>query len=300
MQTEHEASRAEQVFQLVMELAPHPPAREPDLDAQLGDLGYDSLAFADLAVAVEERFGVRLPASDGSELRTVGDVVASLERPAADSPRLAPGIGRSVGVSRAIAGPVLRWWYRMRIEGAEHVPAAGPVIVAANHRSMLDIPVLVIACPRRIVFMAKIELYKNAFLRRLWFELGGFPVRRSVADLRATDTSLAVLEQGGALGLFPEGTRSFTGEMLPFLRGAAWMALATGAPIVPCGISGTLKAKRTRGDQPRARLRRRVTVAFGPPIRTDLEADPAIRREKALHLTHQLLEDVTGLLVRYP
>jgi 1-acyl-sn-glycerol-3-phosphate acyltransferase len=300
VQTEREPSRAEQVFQLVMELAPNPPAREPPLDAQLEDLGYDSLACADLAVAVEERFGVRLSAIDSSMLRTVGDVVASLERPAADGPRLAPGIGRSVGVSKAIAGPVLRWWYHMRIEGSEHVPATGPVIVAANHRSMLDIPVLVIACPRRIVFMAKIELYRNAVLRRLWFELGGFPVRRSIADLRATDMSLAVLEQHGALGLFPEGTRSFTGEMLPFLQGAAWMALATGAPIVPCGISGTLKGKRTRGDQPRARLRRQVTVAFGPPVRTDPEADPAIRREKALQVTHKLLEDVTGLLVRYP
>jgi 1-acyl-sn-glycerol-3-phosphate acyltransferase len=182
----------------------------------------------------------------------------------------------------------------MRIEGAEHVPAAGPVIVAPNHRSMWDIPMLVIATPRRLVFMAKIELYRNALLRRLWFELGGFSVRREIADLRAIDTSLAVLEHDLALGIYPEGTRSFTGEMLPFLHGAAWFALKTGSPLVPVGIVGT--GKRTRGDQPRSRFRHPVTVRFGEPIRVQAEPDPEARRRKVEADTGQLVGAITSLV----
>jgi 1-acyl-sn-glycerol-3-phosphate acyltransferase len=182
----------------------------------------------------------------------------------------------------------------MRITGSGNVPADGPVIVAANHRSMWDIPILVVACPRRIVFMAKIELYKNRLLKRLWLELGGFPVRREVADLRAVDNSLEVLDKGLALGLYPEGTRSFTGEMLPFLRGAAWMALKTGAPIVPCAITGT--SGRRRGDEPRPRARRPVTVTFGPPLTVQAEPDPPKRRVQSEALTAQLLGAITSLL----
>jgi 1-acyl-sn-glycerol-3-phosphate acyltransferase len=182
----------------------------------------------------------------------------------------------------------------MRILGAEHVPRTGPVIVAANHRSMWDIPVLVVACPRKIIFMAKQELYRNRLLRRLWLEMGGFPVRREIADLWAVDNSLEVLHQGRALGIFPEGTRSFTGDMLPFLKGAAWLALKTGAPIVPCGISGTLR--RTRGDQPRSRAKRPVTVAFGAPLQVDARSDPLARRAEADTLTNRLLQEITALL----
>ena len=83
-----------------------------------------------------------------------------------------------------------------------------------------------------MIFMAKQELYRNWVLRRLWLELGGFPVRREIADLKAIDNSLDVLHQGLALGIYPEGTRSFTGDMLPFLKGAAWLALRTGTPMV--------------------------------------------------------------------
>src|SRR5207244_11884514 len=149
----------------------------------------------------------------------------------------------------------------------------------ANHRSMWDIPLLVVAFPRRTVFMAKRELYRNALLNRLWLELGGFPVRRDAPDLRAIDNALEVLDRELALGIYPEGTRSFTGEMLPFLKGAAWLALKTGAPIVPCAITGS--ARRTRGDQPRSRARRPVIVAFGPPLSVEPEPDTLARREKA-------------------
>jgi len=291
-----EAERDTAVDRAVLELADEVGAgvRPRSLDVSLADLGLDSLGCADLALAVEERFRIRLVDSDVLEFRTLADVAAAVERRSGPRVGYPEGIGRSVGFARKVAGPAIRWWFHMRITGTEHVPPDGPVIVAANHRSMWDIPVLAIACPRRIVFMAKMELYKNRFLERLWFELGGFPVRREIADLRAIDTSMAVLDRGLALGLYPEGTRSFTGEMLPFLRGAAWLALKTGAPIVPCGITGT--SRPARPGKPRPRSRRPVSVAFGPAMRVAAEPDPLARREKAEALTGRLLDEVSSLL----
>jgi len=292
MRTERErATVAREVEQLARSVM---PGASVSAESVLAGAGFDSLACADLALAVEERFGVRLADGDVAALASIGDVVAAVERSPAVRRGLPRGIGRSLGAGRAISGPVLRRWFHMRILGAEHVPRTGPVIVAANHRSMWDIPVLVVACPRKIIFMAKQELYRNRLLRRLWLEMGGFPVRREIADLWAVDNSLEVLHQGRALGIFPEGTRSFTGDMLPFLKGAAWLALKTGAPIVPCGISGTLR--RTRGDQPRSRAKRPVTVAFGAPLQVDARSDPLARRAEADTLTNRLLQEITALL----
>ena len=292
MRTERERpTTVREVEQLARAVMPGAPV---DAESVLAEAGFDSLACADLALAVEDRFGVRLADGDMAGIASINDVVAAVERSPALHGGLPSGIGRSVGAGKAIAGPVLRRWFHMRILGADHVPSTGPVIVAANHRSMWDIPMLVVACPRKIIFMAKKELYRNALLRRLWLEFGGFPVRRDIADLKAIDNSLEVLHQGVALGIYPEGTRSFTGDMLPFLKGAAWLALETGAPIVPCGISGTLR--RTRGDQPRSRARRPVTVAFGAPIGVEARSDPLARRAEAETLTDRLLEEITALL----
>jgi 1-acyl-sn-glycerol-3-phosphate acyltransferase len=293
MRTDRNPSVERQIERLAGEVLPQARSRLAP-DAVLADLGFDSLACADLALAVEERFGVRLVDTDVQEFRSLSDVAGAVAIRAHQRFGLPKGIGRSVSVARRAARPFLRWWFHVRVTGEEHVPAAGPVIVAANHRSMWDIPMLVIACPRRIVFMAKRELYKNALLNRLWLELGGFPVRRDMADLRAIDNALEVLDLGLALGIYPEGTRSFTGEMLPFLHGATWLALRTGAPIVPCAITGT--ARRTGGDQPGSKVRRRVAVTFGPAIRLGSEPDPVARRARAEMATQDLLGAITSLL----
>jgi 1-acyl-sn-glycerol-3-phosphate acyltransferase len=156
---------------------------------------------------------------------------------------------------------------------------------------MLDIPVLVIACPRPVAFMAKIELYRNPALSFMWRKLSGFPVRREVADLRALDTALALLDRREAVAVYPEGTRNRQGEsLLPFLEGAAWLGLHTGAPIVPCGVRGT-------GHRAPLRKRRSVRVAFGEPIRVEREPDLAIRREKQADITNRLAASVASLLL---
>ena len=260
----------------------------------LADLGMDSLALAELAAGIQERLGVRLADSDLSSLRTISDLAATVraEMPA-ERPRIPPGTGKHQQAGKFLAGWFFRLYCRLKVRGAENVPPSGPVIIASNHRSMWDVPIHVVACPRPITFMAKRELFKGPVLSWAWRVLGGFPVRREISDIRAIDAGLAVLERGEALGLYPEGTRSKSGEMLPFLRGTAWIALRRGAPIVPCGLKGTGR----RSTHPRPPLiGKRVEVNFGTPIPVDREDDVRARRQKAEALTSQLLEAITELL----
>jgi 1-acyl-sn-glycerol-3-phosphate acyltransferase len=167
----------------------------------------------------------------------------------------------------------------MQVVGAEHVPPSGPVVVAMNHESALDIPIVVVACPRRLTFMAKRELFKNAFASWWLRELGGFRVDRTRYDLLAVDMAIAALRRGDALGMYPEGTRS-PGELLPFRHGAAWVALRTGAPVVPCSVGGTDRARDAR--RPGAV---RVRVEFHAPLDAERVDDPARRLRMAGEIT---------------
>lgn len=286
-----EASVEDVVTGLVADLQPEAGVAL-DRDARLVDLGLDSLACADLAVALEQQLNVRLADGDVTGHSTIAEVADTVRHEMAAGKRIPEGLGRHQRLGKSIGGPPIRWFLRMRVTGIEHIPQTGPAILAANHRSFWDIPVHVIASSRPIAFMAKQELYKGPITAWTWRSLGGFPVRRDTADLRAIDTALALLERGEVVGVYPEGTRSRTGEMLPFLKGAAWLALRTGTPIVPCGLSGT--ERRDPGE--RRRLRRRVLVAFGPPIPVEAEPDTRVRREKADVLTEQLLKAIQSLL----
>jgi 1-acyl-sn-glycerol-3-phosphate acyltransferase len=260
-------------------------------ETALAELGLDSLDQAELAVALEEGYGVRLADVPLESLRTVGEVAAAVRSGGVARPRLQKGLGRLQPFGRRAGGPLIRAYCRLRVIGVEHITANGPVIVAANHRSMWDVPITVVAAPRHLVFMAKGELFGDPVRRWLWWMMGGFPVRREINDIRAIDAALATVEEGRALGLYPEGTRSFDRPMLPFLRGAAWVALRTGTPIVPCGITGT---EKRAPDEPR--FGKRVVVRFGPPIavaRVDSAADRVARADA---LTERLRQAVAGLV----
>jgi 1-acyl-sn-glycerol-3-phosphate acyltransferase len=271
-------------------------AEVPSVDPArpLADVGFDSIAMAELAAAVEVELGVSLAEAQlqrlGTPMAIAEAVVALRHRPR--GARIPHGIGRFQAFAEGALGPILRRWYRFEVVGADHVPSRGPAIVCANHNSLLDIPFLTVGIPRPIWFMAKVELFKGSVSSRFFHELGGFPVRRHLADLKAVDTALAIIESGRLLGMFPEGTRS-PHELLPFLPGAAWIALVTGVPLVPAGIRGTVESLPPGRVVPK---RTDVRVAFAPPIAVEREPDPAKRRTRAAEITLQLRRVVESLL----
>jgi 1-acyl-sn-glycerol-3-phosphate acyltransferase len=177
-------------------------------------------------------------------------------------------LAREKGVSRwlyalvrGIVSPLFRVYFRMHISGAECIPAEGAAIVAPNHKSFWDSFFIGVCTRRHVRFMAKTELIEARY-GRLLVRLGAFPVRRGQADEDALETARTVLRQGGLLALFPEGTRIRDPDNLGHpRRGAGRLALETGAPLVPCAITGTEKI--FRGGFP---VPRRVQVAFSPPI----------------------------------
>ena len=177
-------------------------------------------------------------------------------------------LAREKGVSRwlyalvrGLISPLFRLYFRMHVSGADQIPREGPAIVAPNHKSFWDSFFIGVCTRRHLRFMAKTELIQARY-GRLLVRLGAFPVRRGQADEDALETARIILHQGGLLALFPEGTRVRDPDNLGHpRRGAGRLALETGAPLVPCAITGTEKI--FRGGFP---VPRRVQVAFSPPI----------------------------------
>lgn len=258
-------------------------------------LDADSLTQAELALATEEAFRVRLP--DDARFGTVAEgaahVAAVLTRRRVSGSALRHGIGNLQWFADAAIRRLVIRYYRLSVVGAEHVPRTGPAVLAANHDSLVDIPTLVFASPRPLWFMAKEELFRGAFGSWFFHVMGAFPVRRGGQDVVAVRAALEVLRRGRLLGMYPESTR--TPDLLPFYPGAAWAALATGAPLVPVGIRGTLGSLPRGSTIPR---RTNVTVRFGAPMRLRREADPRARLERAREATEDLRVEVEKLLAQ--
>lgn len=147
--------------------------------------------------------------------------------------------------------------------GEENIPKTGPVIFAPNHLSNLDPPA--VACgtnKRQLAFMAKEELFKGIF-GKLIASVGAFKVRRGESDTESIRMALALLEQGRALLVFPEGTRGNGKQMGPFNRGVAMLAKRSGAAVVPIGVVGTHIVAPKGGKGLKRHL---ITVAYGKPF----------------------------------
>ena len=169
-------------------------------------------------------------------------------------------------VYRAVRRIVLMTLYpylRVCRQGAEHLDAEGPVIVAPVHRSNLDAPLVSVAGRRPMRFLAKQSLFDNRAFGGLIAALGAFPVRRGGADREALRIAAQILAAGEKLLVFPEGGRASGPKVQGVFDGVSWLAAKTGAAVVPVGVAGTEAAM-----PPRARFPRRVPVAVvvGPPI----------------------------------
>ena len=184
----------------------------------------------------------------------------------------------------------------LEVYGVEHVPPEGPVIVVSNHLSNADPPIVSIAFPRPLFFMGKSELFRNPLLARLVRLFGGFPVERGTADRGAIKHALKVLQQGQAMGIFPEGGRAKTAALVPGYPGAGLIALQANVPVLPVAITGT-EYFPVNGDRPPRRPRiapRRVTVTFGEPFHVPERVDN--RRVTPEEATRLMMVRVAELL----
>jgi 1-acyl-sn-glycerol-3-phosphate acyltransferase len=166
-------------------------------------------------------------------------------------------------VCKPIAVILMKLLFRLEIRGTEHVPAEGPVLIVANHSSLLDPPLVGGASPRKLTFLAKAELFEipgfGAFIRRL----NARPLRREGADPSALRLAQRVLQEGGALLVFPEGTRGEEGVLREAKPGAALLAVQTGAAVVPAYVHGSGRALPRGRSLPRPV---KVLVTFGPAL----------------------------------
>lgn len=176
---------------------------------------------------------------------------------------------------------LLHLLFGYRVEGAEKVPEEGPVILAANHLSILDPIAIGAGVKRPVSFLARADVFRLPLLSWLLPRLYAIPVERGTGDLSAIKGAIRALEKGMAFGIFPEGTRSRSGRLQPFKTGVAAIAYRTGSPVVPVAVVGTEKAWPV--GRKLFRLRQPIRVVYGDPI-------PVPRKTK---VTHQELENLT-------
>lgn len=181
-----------------------------------------------------------------------------------------------------LAAPVLLAFYRVRVLGLENIPDSGGVVLAGNHASLADPAILWCLPSRPVHFMAKIELFKG-LLGWALPRLSAFPVRRGRADTTAIKEATDLLSQGAIVGMFPEGTRHHEGQGEAH-GGVAFIANRADVPIVPVGIHGTDRIKRSLVPP-------RVTVSFGPALDPS-EFTEGGRKERVAALTARLMERI--------
>jgi 1-acyl-sn-glycerol-3-phosphate acyltransferase len=166
--------------------------------------------------------------------------------------------------AKSVVYGVFKPWYRIQAIGLEHFPKEGGVLLCANHIHNFDPLVLGIMAPRPVHYMAKEEIFSVPVLGNIVRKCNAFPVKRGFSDREALRTGLKLLKDGHVFGLFPEGTRSKTGELGKGLSGAGFFALKSTALVVPCAIIGPYKSFR------------KLKVVYGQPIEMD-----EMRKDKA-------------------
>jgi 1-acyl-sn-glycerol-3-phosphate acyltransferase len=165
-------------------------------------------------------------------------------------------------IVRAVLQPFFHVYFRMVRIGREHIPARGPVIIAANHRSFLDPFVIGTMARRPLYYVAKQELFRNRLQAWLLNALGAFPVRRGASDEDMIGTAKAILARGDIVLIFPEGTRTRPGSLGKPKRGVGRLALESGAPVVPVAVIGTEDVRRGWRIRPR-----KVRIRAGRALR---------------------------------
>lgn len=194
-------------------------------------------------------------------------------------------------VGRLMVRMLLLLLTRWRVRGGENVPSQGPLLVVANHLNLADPPLLAVSLGRKAVFMAKKELFHFGFFGYFIRGFGAFPVHRGRLDRKALRQAEQVLADGLALVMFPEGMRSRSGRLRPAFPGSVLIAVRSGVPILPVGITGTERIKGV------AWLLRRpeITVNIGHPFHLP-PASSKLTKVELAKLTNYMMGRIAELL----
>jgi 1-acyl-sn-glycerol-3-phosphate acyltransferase len=203
------------------------------------------------------------------------------------------------GAAKAVVAPASRLVWPQRVEGAHYVPERGSVILAANHLSIIDPLFIGVACPRPVRFIAKKELFdESTFAKRIVARalraLGPVSVDRrpGQSSQEAMDDSVEVINGGEVFGIFPEGTRSPDGRLYKGQTGLAWLALTTGAPVVPVALTGTERILPPGRKLPSFN---RVGVRFGEAVDLSPWAGGADRAKPRREATDAIMDAIAKL-----
>lgn len=210
-------------------------------------------------------------------------------------PPASPAVARRVyaGVRGLIAGFAAVYW-RLRVDGAERLPATGAFILAPVHRSNIDTPIMATLTRRYMRYLGKEQMWKFGWSAWLWDTLGAFPVQRDKVDRKAMRKCVGALRAGEPLVVFAEGTRRTSPVIEDLFDGAAHLALRTGAPIFPVGIGGSARAM-PRG----AKFFRpvRVCVVVGEAIHPEMpEPGQRVPRRAVRELTERVGKELQVVL----
>jgi len=196
---------------------------------------------------------------------------------------------------RYIVRPLLRQFFDFQVTGLEHLPATGPFIVAANHANYLDGVVLGAALPRQIVFLVMPRVYRATPLHPYFHRhVGSIPIALARPDPAAIRRALRVLEDGGVVGIFPEGPFGRDGRLVRGQPGVALVAIHAGVPVVPAAISGTFHALAAR----RWHIPRRVPlrVRFGRALRFGAPGRQPLTQRLREDVTARIMAEIAALL----
>ena len=204
-------------------------------------------------------------------------------------------VGQLYNAARTVCVPSFHFLWDFHVTGAEHIPEGGPAIFCPNHTSVLDSFFLPMVLPRRITYVGKAEYLDDWKTKYLFPALGMIPIDRSGGDAseRALNAASRVLEAGEYFGIYPEGTRSRTGQLFRGHTGPARLALRTGAPIIPVGIRGSREIMPPDARFPH--FFRPIAINFGRPISAQRYADRADDRLVLRQITDEVMFEIRSL-----
>ncbi|WIK84542.1 lysophospholipid acyltransferase family protein [Pseudoglutamicibacter albus] len=206
----------------------------------------------------------------------------------------------SIDFFKPVVARAIKLVFRPTITGLENVPKEGPFIVASNHLSFFDSVIIQALMPRKVTFFAKAEYFttpgfKGRLMKAFFTSVGSIPVQRGqqAASVAALDKLVEILEAGSGVGIYPEGTRSRDGRLYRGRTGVGWLALATGAPVVPVGLIGTDKLQPADSNRIR---RHKFQLHVGQPLAFEHPGPkhPLPLRRKVTDQVVDAIAEITG------